>query len=250
MGIQKIGTMNGRKKLLITLGCSWTEGQGCQIPYQDNWPIQLGKKLGFDKVYNFGKRGGSHSGQVKLLYDYLSKHNLDNYHVLVIFLMTEPTRFSFYINHTIQNYMIKGYWDIEPIEKGYLETIEDLEVDPTLEQVFYIRTLESLCLNNNFDLLVTTWADNYKIFFDIYQNPKINLFSTIRKLVPPKDENWTYFAPCSHPNELGYEWIANEMYNGIKEKHSKWYSDVSNPNIQYEWLGEYGNDFKYKGILI
>ena len=60
-------------------------------------------------------------------------------------------------------------------------------------------------------------------------------------MIPPhtKDENgylvnWSF---CSHPNQTGYEWIANQMVQGIKENHTKWYSEIQNENIEWEFKG-------------
>ena len=47
--------------------------------------------------------------------------------------------------------------------------------------------------------------------------------------------NWSF---CSHPNQNGYEWIANEMVKGIKENHPKWYSKIENENIEWEFQGK------------
>lgn len=259
-----------KPKLLITLGCSWTEGVGCyeeefknikdysdELDYYVNsydrfhnygWPKLLGKKLGFDKVINFGKGGSSNSRQSKVFYDYMYEHDLSNYDVLVIFLMTIPHRFSFYIDGRIRDYTIS---DREPylIEKGYIEELVDLHRDSTLEQVYAVRTIEQLCENKNFDFLITSWVDNIELFLSLYNNSKRHLFPIIRILLPPKDKEWTYYAPCSHPNELGYEWMSNEMVKGIKQKHPNWYSETPNPNIEMEWLGDYER-FSLKNNLI
>jgi hypothetical protein len=226
-----------KPKLLITLGDSWTMGQGTDNPREDGWPPFLGKTLGFDKLLNFGKAGASNSGQVKLFYDYINENDLSGYDVLVIFLMTVPTRFSFYIDGKVKNYLID--YNPSDIQMGYIKEIQDIEIDSTLEQVFFIRSLEQLCINKGFDLLLTTWTDNFSAFFNLYGSTTRHLFKRPMKLLPPKNKELTYYAPCSHPNKKGYEWMGNEMIQGIKENHSRWYSDKPNPNIEMEWLGDY-----------
>jgi len=77
------------------------------------------------------------------------------------------------------------------------------------------------------------------LFFSLYKNTKRHLFPSIRILLPPRNKELTYYSPCFHPNELGYEWMSDEIVKGIKQKHPKWYSESPNPNIEMEWLGDY-----------
>ena len=95
-----------KPKLLITLGCSWTEGVGCYVPsvyynastavtfndiepliskYHDKnkknfhefgWPNRLGKKLAFDKVINLGVGGSSNSTAVKIIYEFIEQNDI------------------------------------------------------------------------------------------------------------------------------------------------------------------------------
>ena len=111
-----------KPKLLITLGCSWTEGIGIYDTKLDpktnkiiysidinkihelSWPNRVGKKLGFNKVINLGEGKGSHSSQVKKFYEYVKNQNFRDYDVLLIFLMTDPIRISIYKNGSIKSY--------------------------------------------------------------------------------------------------------------------------------------------------
>lgn len=228
-----------KKRLLITLGCSWTEGHGASSRHEFGWPKLLGTKLGFDKIYNFGKGGDSNSGQVKRFYEYIYYNDLSQYEVLVIFMMTDPARFSFYVESKVESYLVNTN-NLNEMERAYLNTIPNVDIDPTLEQLFYVRTLEQVCNSKNFSLLLCTWVSNYDAFFNLYKTPNNQLFPRIQRVFPPRDKfnsKFIYFAPCGHPNNLGYEWITNEMYNAMKLKHSKW-CGVSNPNIEYEFYGE------------
>ena len=239
-----------KPKLLITLGCSWTEGIGTKDPIKSSWPRKLGELLGFDKVINLGKAGSSNSGQIKLFYEYLYSNSFSEYEVLVLFYMTEPSRFSFYSEGEIKNFMITQDWNLHPLEREYLNIVNDIEIDPTLEQVFYTRTLEQSCKTNNFDLIVTSWVGVYHLFFKLYGNNKINLFRNPSPVLPPIDKDITYYAPCSHPNEKGYEWIANEMVKGIKENHSKWYNPTPNHRIEYITLDDINLNKGYNKNMI
>ena len=45
-----LGRENQIRKLLITLGCSLTYGEGTENPSKQGWPPLLCEKLGFDKL--------------------------------------------------------------------------------------------------------------------------------------------------------------------------------------------------------
>lgn len=258
-----------KPKLLITLGCSWTEGVGCYEPsvnynsakelsfkdiepliekyYNKNrdnfhklgWPNRLGKKLGFDKVVNLGMGGSSNSGAVKILYEYLEKNDISNYETLVVWLMTEPARFSFYSGGVLHDFHNSPEIR-EPMMDEYLKFIKNIKLDPILEQKFYLKTVENFCKANNLDLVTTSWSETFFDLVKLYHS-KTYLTKTPKLMIPPhtKNEqgylvNWSF---CSHPNQEGYEWIANEMVEGIKENHSKWYSENQNENIEWQFKG-------------
>ena len=118
--------INGRKDLLITLGDSWTAGEGC---YSDedladynngiitrdqmydrgyasqgpgSWPDTLSTLLNMDLI-NLGVSGYSNSACAKRL---INEHDIDykpQYdNVYVILLLSESSRISFYSNDEIQ----------------------------------------------------------------------------------------------------------------------------------------------------
>lgn len=264
-----------KPKALITLGCSFTEGHGCYIeplPYYINisdkerydmeqkiqgilekdyeknlenfrkhsWSYLLGKNLGFDKVINLGLCGSSNDAHLKILFDYLENNSLDNNDVLIIWYMTEPSRFSFYVDGKVKSY-IPTAKETNGIEKEYLKEISNIDTDPILEQRFYIKVMESFCKLNNFDLILTSMNPSFKLLHKIYQTD-LYLEPYPTHLSPPTtsidSETLEYYSFCSHPNQKGYEWIADKMGKDIKKYHSKWYSDIPNENVEYTWQGE------------
>jgi hypothetical protein len=258
-----------KPKLLITLGCSWTKGVGCyktEVNYNTNkllsneeienlnyihyqqsydnfhefgWPNRLGRKLGFDKVVNLGMAGGSNSSSVKIIYEYLEREDISKYETLIVWLMTEPTRFSFYSDGVLEDFQISQ--EIRnPMMYEYLKFIKNIKLDPILEQKFYLKTLENFCKVHDIDLITTSWNEAFVDLFQFYRS-KTYLHKTPKLMMPPFTKNddgyLTNWAYCSHPNKNGYEWIANEMVKGIKENHSKWYSGIQNENIEWEFKG-------------
>jgi hypothetical protein len=273
-----------KPKLLITVGDSWTEGVGCynnetphlntsfdsnftknlretmvfEEKYQKNfhkqgWPNRVGKKLGFDKVINLGFGGASNSSCVKSFYNFLDDNHLDDYDVLVFWLMTEPFRFSFYIGGELQDYLpnteIKNDFCDE-----YIKEIKDIEKDPISEQIFYIKVLESVCELRGFDLILSSWSRTLPALMKLYPSEKY-LFKNPINLRPPYIKSKTgefliYHSFCKHPNEDGYEWMSNKIVSGIKENHSKWYSDIPNENLEWEWKSYRTLVTKSNSILI
>ena len=255
-----------KQKILVTIGDSYTEGVGCynlhetswfldtnkrmptnrliefeqkysHVFHEQGWPNRVGKKLGFDKVYNIGKGGRSNSSCVKSFYNFTEKNNLSNSDVLVIWMMTDPARISFYINGKLKDYSYYKGFD-SPLGNAYVKELVDIETDPILEQIFYIKTLKNLCELNNFDLIITSWNNTYPKLFELYPDTT-HLFNVPLCLRPPvlisDNERYTYYSFCSHPNELGYDWIANKIVSGIKDNHSKWYNEESKQEIEWEW---------------
>jgi len=227
-----------KPKLLITMGCSWTTGIGTSDPYEHMWPKHLGIKLGFDKLINIGKAGNSHSGCVKVLNEMLENFSITDYETLVIFYMTEPCRFSFFTkskngsNGIISNYVPKhtNSGDINSeITTAYINEIESID-DCLLEQKFYVNIVESICKTYNMDLILTSWNKSYPDFYRMHKNKKIHLFDIPKILVPPD----TMWSECMHPNEKGQVWVTNQIIKGIKQNHSKWYSETPNENLDWE----------------
>ena len=217
------------------MGCSWTTGIGTSDPYEHMWPKHLGIKLGFDKLINIGKAGNSHSGCVKILNEMLENFSITDYETLVIFYMTEPFRFSFFTNGYISNYVPKdeklGFEPNSTITSAYLNEIKSLN-DCLLEQKFYVNIVETICKEHNMDLILTSWNKTYPDFYRIHKNKKVHLFNTPKILVPPVDSDM--YSECFHPNDKGQIWVTNQIIKGIKQNHSKWYSETPNENLEWE----------------
>lgn len=259
-----------KRKLLITMGCSLTEGVGCYdittipkkylnisfdlVPHdsqeigdvydlnKDNfhklgWPNRLGKKLGFDKVLNLGLGGSSTSGQVKSFFDKYPTEIFDDYDVLIIFMLPEPTRLSFYSMNQVLNLLPTHH----PLTLEYIKIINNEIHDPSFEQIFYVKVMEEVCKNRNFNFIF--FNHNYTIdsfIRNIYESP----FHLIQG---PHDENpWMYWKDtdkfdytspiCYHPNDRGYEVIAQTIYENIKKQFPQ-YIGIPKSEIEWEWNG-------------
>jgi hypothetical protein len=239
-----------KRNLLITLGCSMTEGYGCYNKNYDihdsflhldefhksGWPNKLCSKLKFDKCINFGKAGTGISFQTSLFsenIDYiLNEYN--DWNVYVIFQLPAVNRYSFYRNGKLTQMGDKVTSD--KYANSFLEfhlTSENAYFDALLFQKVYIEYFIRLCEVNNFNYFLFSFdMHDYTIFKKIILNS-----SNFIKLA-----NFDFFndiAHCGHPNEVGYEKISNTLH----EKISKIWNFGISDNFVWEYLGNKRIDY-------
>jgi hypothetical protein len=272
-----------KKKLLFTMGCSYTEGVGCydmnyinhmikkNPEYQDitrhfdiyenskkrfrenGWPANLQKKLNYDVLINMGKRATANSQHLKVFIEKYGDKNLsDEYDVLVIWLMTHPSRFSFYNEYmvrTILNNFISGDAAIDNLSDAVVNWIKDPHYNFLLEHLYEVRTMKLLCDRFNYKFLVGSLSEYASDFFDkVYPGIQdYNLNYYIKKLkgddmtlLPPsKNEAPEYWSTiCLHPNELGYEVLAQNMYYVIQNVFPEYISNRSPKKFELIYDGE------------
>lgn len=264
-----------KPRLLLTIGDSLTEGIGAYdestIPINFNshedidilfdlyhkniknfnkysWPTQLVQKLGYDKLINLGIGGASTSGNVKQLLESYSTERFEDYEVTVIWLLSEPTRISFYIDGFIQNQNIGNHKGESSIMDLYLSEIKDN--DPILEQIFYIKVMEEICHNRKWNLIITYWGEWGKYLIHNH-NSKNYLTPYYQPIIPPDlsdPVNVKYKSPvCNHPNKLGYEYMSNLIYDLLKKYHNHLISTPNKGPIEY--LYENQKEFKSYDII-
>jgi len=236
------------KNTLVTIGCSITEGQGCWGNYKKlintqnelhtqkekyldrfrefGWPNLVGKKLGFDKVINLGKIGSSTSGQLK---HFMEIDFEKNQNIYVIWMLTEPTRFSFYSNGMIK--------DINPgneseLGSAYLNSINNVILDACMEQLFYVKCMREICENRGFKLLITYW-NTASIFTQRFDETNDNyLFDKPKNIYPIK--NSCFSMVDGHPNEKGYFYMSEKIVEQILKYNNNFKVGTSKDNIDYE----------------
>jgi len=260
-----------KKKLLITMGCSFTEGMGCYdeklqkklniskgeglvLPWSSNynklfldskpsfhehgWPVKVGKMLGYDNLINLGLSGSSTSGQVKLFMEKFSTINFSEYDcVNIIWMLTDPSRFSFYL-HYINRDFHPGLGD-EGISKEYLKMVDSINFDFTLEQIFYIKVMEQICKGNDIKLLITHWDGD--MFDELNKMYNSNSYMKTTSSFPIDFSRYPSLRSnlCAHPNKLGYEHVATKMVDVIKKFHSNFVVGELNNNMKWKWSGDY-----------
>lgn len=252
-----------KKKLLVTLGCSFTEGVGCydlsRVPpgikykglpdderkYQENrfheygWPNRVGKALGFDKVLNLARGGSSNSYSAKMLTErLLGNRKYDDYDIYVIWMATEPTRFSFFDGKFLNSYLPSSKSLEDSLSRAYVNSINNLYLGTLNEQVFYTKVIEQVCENNNFTLAIVHWNTSYTDLCRLYKSRYFlgvdskPIFKRI-KLDPQADIS----RICDHPNEAGYEKVANLIIEDIKNYRPEFVVGNTKDIIEWEWEG-------------
>lgn len=247
-----------KKKLLITMGCSYTEGMGCydysnfpvdktiysngisksQIKEQtDNfhklgYPNRLGKKLGYNKVINLGVSGGSTSGQIKKFIENYWNDKFKSFdEVFIFFWLPSPYRFSFYQSGDIIDLVSTTQ---SGIEMEYLKFVNDIPDDLIKEQVFYLKMMSSYCKSMNFNFL---WFADETLFgkSEIDKYPLDNWIGIEYREV----SNIVYDINSKlhnkidkHPNEEGYEFYAENFYQKIKKDFPFL---IGNNNGMFDW---------------
>lgn len=237
--------------LLITMGCSYTEGVGChghadpefmermkllasnlndvvdiyKLPAWQEFmrtPETLKRQQDYGwprqlagplnrNLVNLGRGGDSNSAQVKLLYESDTYTGQD---VLVVFLVTGAERFSFYRKNSPRSYMPRQAADItcEPEERLF---VEHYVRSQDLEQGSQ-REAEFYIRAAEALCQARGWRFVWLPVFSHYDYQGSNrLHPDIMAkewLIMPRD-----FALCRHPNERGYKIIAENLLALIKE---------------------------------
>ena len=280
-----------KKKLLITMGCSHTEGYGCwdettfpnemkdaikqsdSLPFfsrdtnlvyhtdelldsnKDNfhnkgWPMQLGKILKVDKVVNISLGGSANSGIVKTFFDNNIQNNpYQDYDVLLVWLMTEPFRISYYIGGRVRNYMTT---DAE-IFNSYFSKISSYSSDSTkhshgslsypakdvlLENIFYLKILETVCEKNNWRLVSLHFDDFLSAeFLQLYKSKNYYINTILNKDSKSTESDYGVWSKiCGHMTEKGHGLFAEGLLDLININHFD-FIGTNNLEIEMEYLG-------------
>lgn len=252
-----------KKKLLVTLGDSFTEGVGCydlsvmpegkkykglereEREYQEErfhrlgWPNRVGKALGYDKVLNLGLGGSSNSFSIKMLVEkVVANPKYSSYEIFVLWMCTEPSRFSFFDGYTITNFSPSSDPKSTALSRAYVETLKLIDLGALNEHVSYVKLAEQVCQNNNFHLAIVSWNNTFSDLLNLYPSRyvlfpnNVSIFNLV-KLNYPED----YSPICRHPNESGYEKIAQILIKGIKKHRPEFVAGESKDEIEWQWDG-------------
>ena len=263
-----------KQRLLITIGCSFTEGEGCwdmNLKYPKNfsnkhnsnyyfkqlnksnfhangWPNKLGKKLGFDKVINLGLGGASTSSNIKYFFKYIVDIDFSEYEVSIIWLITDSYRISIIKDGVINSVNPSGTLEEKELynsvykfvsQNGFRSEMETL-FDYISEEYLSRKILKSLCKDRGWNFVsFHLHANDYSniLQHQIYGDDKTHCFTQLAHFEETSANRKKYISPfCGHFNELGYELMSQDMYEFIKRNHNYMIGN-SKSNIDWVYLG-------------
>lgn len=252
-----------KPKLLITLGCSLTKGYGSwdysivpgtqkiwnyeypqiknfeelheDIFLKNSWPYKLQRKLGFDKLLNFGINGSSVSEQAKAFSEKMIDENFEDYDVTLIWLVTFSDRISFYKGGEIQSY--NSYSDTD-LYKEYINEIIWLETDTRLEMISYIKLIREICRGKKWNFLFST-ADVYEEpFISEYYKKSIeeNIYipQIGKTIINMLGKSELSSRICDHPNQLGYTILCDKIYQWIRLNKPEYLNETTPEKYESE----------------
>jgi hypothetical protein len=238
-------------KYLITLGCSWTSGNGDDTDNQ-GWTVLLADKLNRTLV-NLANAGNSNLNQFTQLLNY--KTEVDD--VLVIFGLSGFAR-QMYISKDVQTIYPKDY-SLQYYQKYFCEPVNDIQnylvvksfqdycnqkgwkhytflSFETLNKLKKISTNIDMTdedirakdhKNNVLDLLDWNYIMDDMTFMDYIDGRKNNTDENNETKLKwffnngqPGENPWKneeLFAPCGHPNHKGYSMWADYLYTRLQD---------------------------------
>ena len=236
--------INGNDNLLIAIGDSWTAGFGVYTDEQINlwtkngrrwlpqllqleresmalsYPSQLANLLNCDFI-NIGMGGCSNSAAAKRLLNHFDNNYKNKYKkVIVIWLLTDPNRISFYSDSCIKSWSLGQGW----ISKAYFKDVWKSNNDGFLETAFYLKAVYNFCRANGYLFFYGTGftvIHDLNLLVNIDQCNLNNMLSieNFQRMLSENDINKDLFSPiCTHPNEKGYKLIAEKIFTVIKGK--------------------------------
>ena len=238
--------INNKDNLLITIGDSWTAGHGVytdeqykqytnngghltglrldlqQESFSGSYPSQLASLLNYDLI-NLGIAGCSNSASAKRLLNHFDNNYKNKYKkVIVIWMLTDPNRISFYSDNCIKSWS----YDHAPISNAYFKDVWKGFSDGWLETAFYLKTVYNFCQVNGYLFFYGTgWTvienkvHTVNINIDQCNLNNMLLIDKFETMLQENNTNKDLFSPiCQHPNKKGYKLIAEKIFSVIKEQ--------------------------------
>ena len=216
-----------KKKLLLTIGCSFVQGEGASDPRYILGSV-LQNKLGYDEYINMGIGGSAINQQMELFFDKIEPISLSKeYDVTLFLLVTYPYRMGFYINGEHKTVHIDSYRSSSEFINTFTDNFrntehqtDELSMDLLLDQYKYVhffQKISKMCgwqfihglvdakQNDRWSYLLTE-RSNFELKDSFIDETIINL-SELSEL--------NYLAPCNHPNDKGYEIVAETIFRWI-----------------------------------
>ena len=231
---------------LITLGCSFSQGDGCYD--KDTMPencdngneefqkwreanmdrfnkhsigANLQKKLGYEKFINYGYAGSSNESQLLNFFN-----NLPNDENITIFWqLTFYDRGFEIVNRSVSDSGQHRQWVLQKIEervKIHNQSLSQMKLDARVETLLRINVLKEYCIARGWNLFVWSWANDGNELLSIQPSLSkifINFKNKIHEMAEGMPKEYKSPIPNDgHPNEIGYKVVSDDMYNWIQKQ--------------------------------
>ena len=200
------------KKILYTIGDSWTYGYNLENPETECYPYLLSKKLDCDLV-NEGLPAASNDWMFRKSIEWIIKNDISKLELFIVgwsFPWRREENFSFYHGGDPKSER-KNYAhgpEGEPISKWISENLFDVRLS-YIKTFTYIYTLQEVLKSKKINYLFYHPLDDIYLQIDMDKcvGPDFNGNSVI-----PRDE-------LRHPNKKETEWLANQLFNFIEKNN-------------------------------
>jgi hypothetical protein len=218
------------KKILYTIGDSWTYGYNLENPETECYPYLLSKKLDCDLV-NEGLPAASNDWMFRKSIEWIIKNDISKLELFIVgwsFPWRRDENFSFYHGGDPKSER-KNYAhgpEGEPISKWISENLFDVRLS-YIKTFTYIYTLQEVLKSKKINYLFYHPLDDIFVQDEWYEK---NIKSDVHyiylqidrdKCVGP-DFNGNPVIPrdeLRHPNKKETEWLANQLFNFIEKNN-------------------------------
>lgn len=214
---------------LITLGCSFTVGQGCYgdldaskidkttYPYyalhqNDFLSGSIGRNLqkhyGYESYYNYAQMGASNESQLLMFFRNQEQVDIDDDNVVVLWQGTFPWR-EFCITESrcggvpfnLTEQRMRFRYDFKNTSP---------EDDIMLESILYFNVMKEYCKARGWKFFIWFWEQNHTDYRRLSHMLNDNIIPISFELDDISDISFE-----GHPNELGYKKISDSLIEGI-----------------------------------
>ena len=213
---------------LVTLGCSFTQGQGCykessldensQEYYKEQLPnflkgcigSNIQKEFGFANFYNYAQGGDSNLTQLLRFFN----NPIQDDDTTILWQVTFPTRGFMVIENTINTL------PFEFTEKMFKVRLEfgntSPEDDMRREVALYLKVMKEYCRVRGWKFFVWFWENGeYSKYSEMFPLLKENIIPFNKE--PFDDDMYSIeFGKKGHPNEKGYKKISDTLIRAIE----------------------------------
>lgn len=216
-----------KKKLLYTIGDSWTYGWELENPKTECYPYLLSQKLGCDLI-NEGLPAASNDWMFRKAIEWITKNDTSRLKLFIVgwsFSSRREENFKFYHGgDSVSERKRQG----DPISKWISENLYNVRLS-YIKTYTYIYALQEILKSNKINYLFyhpldpiflqDKWyeenikSDVHDIYLKIDKKKNVGPEFDGQKVIPNG-------KPHHHPNKEQTEWLTNQLYNYLEKTNA------------------------------